>query len=248
MANSPVFLSAEWRTLVLLNYEIDPALLRPYLPPGTELDFWQGITYVSVVGFQFLSTRIRGIPIPFHVNFEEVNLRFYVRHQTATGWRRGVVFIKEIVPRSAIAHTARGFYNENYVALPMSHLIRTQGPETTVRYNWKFKGRDNFVEIAVSGAARPIEETSETAFIPEHYGGYTRQRDGGTMEYEVKHPRWQYWPAERSALDCDVAGLYGPGFVPFLQGQPAFAFLADGAPVTISPGRRLDRQLSGRET
>jgi Uncharacterized conserved protein (COG2071) len=113
-----VFLTAEWRALAMLNYEVDASLLRHFVPAGTELDCWQGKTLVSLVGFRFLKTRVLGIPIPFHRNFDEVNLRFYVRRAEATEVKRGVVFIREIVPRRAIAAVARAFYNERYLALP----------------------------------------------------------------------------------------------------------------------------------
>ncbi len=93
------FLKAEWRKLVMANYAVDPALLMNYLPNKTELDFWNGTCYVSLVGFMFQNTKVMGIKIPFHVDFEEVNLRFYVRYKDAGEWKRGVVFIKEIVPK-----------------------------------------------------------------------------------------------------------------------------------------------------
>ncbi|HTO08358.1 MAG TPA: DUF2071 domain-containing protein, partial [Myxococcota bacterium] len=120
----PVFLTAEWRDLAMLNYEIDPAVLEPRVPAGTELDAWSGRTFVSVVGFRFLRTRVLGVPVPYHVDFDEVNLRFYVRRKSGADWRRGVVFVKEIVPRRAIALVARVAYAENYVAHPMRHSIR----------------------------------------------------------------------------------------------------------------------------
>src|SRR5581483_11035238 len=119
------FLTAEWHNLAMLNYEIDPAVLRAFVPNGTELDSWNGKAYVSMVGFMFLKTRVRRFAIPFHQNFEEINLRFYVRRKGPDGWRRGVVFIKEIVPRFAIALIARMFYNENYVALAMRNILET---------------------------------------------------------------------------------------------------------------------------
>jgi uncharacterized protein len=103
----------------MLNYEVDAALLAPYIPSGLEIDYWQGRTYVSLIGFRFLNTRVLGFPIPFHRSFDEVNLRFYVRREEC----RGVVFIREIVPRAAIALVARRVYGENYVSLPMRHQI-----------------------------------------------------------------------------------------------------------------------------
>src|SRR5689334_2274538 len=101
------FLRAEWRDLVMLNYESPAGLLDPLVPAGVELDRWRGTLYVSVVGFLFRDTRVLGIPIPFHRTFEEVNLRFYVRRELDGDVRRGVVFVRELVPRRAIATVAR---------------------------------------------------------------------------------------------------------------------------------------------
>src|SRR6266513_2477095 len=131
------FLTAEWRSLAMLNYEVDRSVLARRVPPGTELDSWGGVVYVSVVGFLFLKTRVLGVPIPGHRNFEEVNLRFYVRRKADGEWRRGVVFVKEIVPRRAIAAVARGLYGENYVAMPMSHAIDGR----RVEYRWGIENR-----------------------------------------------------------------------------------------------------------
>ena len=101
------FLTAQWRDLLMVNYEVDPSLLADRVPLGTTLDLFEGKCFVSLVGFMFLDTRVMDFLIPFHVNFEEVNLRFYVKRETRTEIRRGVVFIKEIVPRGAIAWVAR---------------------------------------------------------------------------------------------------------------------------------------------
>jgi len=235
------FLTAEWRSLVMLNYEIEPAVVASFVPAGTELDQWQGKTFVSMVGFMFLKTRIRGIAIPFHSNFEEVNLRFYVRRLGPEGWRRGVVFVKELVPRRAIAWTARLFSNENYVALPMSHRWPSEGAGLHARtsYEWNYRGRRNRMELCTTGEAQETGPGSGEEFITEHYWGYARQRDGGTVEYQVEHPRWRVWAAREAKLDCDVENLYGKTFAPFLRPTPASAFLADGSPVKVFKGTRL---------
>lgn len=241
MNNPPKqFLTAEWKHLAMLNYEIAPAMLTPYVPAGTELDLWNGRHLVSVVGFRFLGTRVLGIPIPFHRNFEEVNLRFYVRRKADDGWRRGVVFIKEIVPRAAIAFLARMLYNEPYLALPMAHRIETEaGLLNSVAYSWRFRGRQNRLQLTVRGAAQPLQEGSEAGFITEHYWGYNTQRDGSTLEYRVEHPRWRVWAAESARLDCNVAELYGAQFKDCLSHPPSSAFLAEGSAVTVSRGVRL---------
>jgi uncharacterized protein YqjF (DUF2071 family) len=239
----PPFLTAEWRDLAMLTFEIDPKVLSPLVPAGTELDDWQGRTFVSIVGFLFLDTRVFGAAIPLHRDFEEVNLRFYVRRMATDGWRRGVVFMKEIVPRIAIAWTARALYGENYVAAPMAHRIELEtaaaaGPRT-VSYSWWFRGRENRLELSARGNAGGVAEGSDVEFISEHYWGYSRRRGGRTTEYQVDHPRWQVWTATAARLDCDVAALYGSQFVSFLKAPPASAFLADGSKVTVFRGTSL---------
>jgi len=235
------FLTAEWRHLAMLNFDVDPKVLLPLVPAETELDDWQGRTFVSVVGFLFLNTRVFGVAIPWHRNFEEVNLRFYVRRKASDGWRRGVVFVKELVPRAAIALTARIVYGENYTAVPMRHRIDRANGTTpgAVSYSWRFQGRQNRMELTISGDAAEARGGSDVEFITEHYWGYARRRGGRTMEYRVEHPRWRVSRATEARLDCDVEGLYGSGFVEFLQAPPASAFLADGSEVTVLRGTFL---------
>lgn len=235
-----VFLTAEWKHLAMLNYDIEPAALAGFVPAGTELDVWNGRTLVSVVGFQFLRTRVRGVPIPFHQNFEEVNLRFYVRRKAEEGWRRGVVFIREIVPRAAIALVARRLYHEPYIALPMGHRISgPPGAVTAAEYAWTFRKRRNHLALSLRGPARPLTDGSEAEFITEHYWGYNRQPDGSTLEYRVEHPRWRVYEVAEARLDCDVAGLYGERFRASLGGRPSSAFLAEGSAVRVYQGVRL---------
>lgn len=237
------FLTAEWRNLAMINYEIDPAILQPLVPRGTELDTWQGKTFISEVGFLFLSTRVAGVAIPFHRNFEEINLRFYVRRKAEDGWRRGVVFVKEIVPRLAIATVARVVYNENYVARRMWHgtdLSETSFTKTgVVEYGWMERTGRNFLRVRATGKAEPLVAGSEEEFITEHYWGYAAQRDGGTVEYQVEHPSWNVWQVSQAEFDCDVELVYGEQFAEALRGKPSSAFVADGSPIIVRKGVRL---------
>jgi hypothetical protein len=235
------FLTAEWRFLAMLNYEVDPAVLKSRIPVGTELDYWQGKVYVSVVGFLFTNTKLLGFHIPFHSTFEEVNLRFYVRRLAPEGWRRGVVFIKELVPRRAIAWTARAFYNENYSAVPMTHAwqIDLQRAMRHICYGWTLHGWQCSIKVFTEGESRETKAESHEEFITEHYWGYARQRDGGTVEYQVEHPRWRVWTAREATLDCNVERLYGKDFAAPLRNSPVSALLVDGSPVSVMKGRRL---------
>lgn len=257
-ARPRVFLAARWHALAMLNYEIDPAILQPLVPRGTLLDAHGGKTYVSMVGFLFLRTRILGLPIPLHCNFEEVNLRFYVRRAAAGEVRRGVCFIREIVPRWAIACTAQWTYNEPYLALPMSHHVGgpvhdflrqsagwtcrpSAGEQSndTVAYRWRLAGRWNSLSLRHVGDPAPLIDGSHEQFIAEHYWGYCRQRDGGTVEYQVTHPAWRVWRGLDAQLDCDAATLYGPQFAAVLSRPPATAFLADGSAVAVLRPMRI---------
>lgn len=238
-----IFLTAEWRHLVMLNYAVDPALLRPLVPAGTELDRWEGTTFVSMVGFLFLRTRVLGVPVPFHRDFEEVNLRFYVRRRGPEGWRRGVVFVKEIVPRRAIAWVARTVYGENYVALPMAHTL--PAGDGTLEYRWRHAGGPCALRATIRGEPDPLAPGSEAEFIAEHYWGYARQRGGGSVEYRVEHPRWRAWRAESAALEGDMAALYGRDFAGPLGSAPSSAFVADGSDVVVRRGVRLPAEASG---
>ncbi len=237
------FLTAEWRYLAMLNYEIAPARLQPFVPRGTELAAWNGKTFVSMVGFSFLNTRVLGLAIPLHENFEEINLRFYVRCKAEDGWRRGVVFIKEIVPRAVIAWVARWLYNENYVALPTGHaLFRSPDDPMNIasaKYFWTFEKRAQFLEVVTGGAPSHFVEGSAAEFIAQHYWGYSKQKDGATVEYRVDHPGWRIWQARSARLECDVEKLYGEQFAQVLRGEPSSAFLAEGSEITVYRGRRI---------
>ena len=222
----------------MVNYAVDPSALRPLVPAGTELDAWRGTTYASLVAFSFLRTRVRGVRIPFHEDFEEINLRFYVRRRDGTEWKRGVVFVKEIVPKPAIALVARLLYNERYVALPTRHTL-SHGDTPRVCYEWRFRGRWNRLSAAWQGPARPMAESSEEQFIAEHYWGYSAQRDGSTQEYRVDHPPWNVWTASAPDVDVDTVGLYGAVLARALDHEPTSIFIADGSPVTVSSGRRI---------
>jgi hypothetical protein len=234
------FLTAEWRKLIMAQYEVPPELLAPYLPRGVELDLYQPTPdapprcYVSLVGFLFDKVRVKGLAIPLHTRFEEINLRLYVRrHEPDGATKRGVVFIREFVPRRAIAFIARRIYDEPYLAIPTRHEISYTKDTVTASYTWKLANRWHALSAIASSQPQPIAPGSEEEFLTEHYWGYTRRRDGTTSVYEVEHPRWHVYPITTHIIDTDFAALYGPAFA-FLNDQPAISvLLAEGSAVTV---------------
>ena len=239
MIGNNIFLSAEWRKLALANYEVDKEILTKYLPPFTELDDWQGKYYVSLVGFMFVNTKLKGFNIPFHSNFEEVNLRFYVKYKDETGtWKRGVVFLKEIVPKPAITFIANTIYKENYQTLPMKHLWVESNDDLKVEYAWKTKKWNTF-SVTAKAQSEIIPVGSEEEFITEHYWGYTKIAATLTSEYGVEHPRWEVYPVKDCNIDVDFGSNYGTEFNFLNNVKPNSVMLAEGSPIYVLKGKKI---------
>lgn len=229
------FLTAEWRDLVMANYEVDPDLLAPLVPAGGKLDLHDGKCFVSLVGFMFLNTRVLGIPVPFHINFEEVNLRFYVRRETETEVRRGVVFVKEIVPRWAIAFVARTLYGEPYEAWQMSHIRN----EREVGYSWSNGSSRNAINVEIGADLGVPDAGSHGEFIIEHYWGYTRRSEKRTDEYKVEHPKWELFATRNEMINVDFAGTYGEQFAILNKTAPDSILLAKGSEIAVFKGNGI---------
>jgi uncharacterized protein YqjF (DUF2071 family) len=229
------FLTAKWQDLIMANYEFEPDLLHQFVPQGTVLDFHDGKCYASLVAFKFLNTKVLGVPIPFHINFEEVNLRFYVRRETTEETRRGVVFIKEIVPRRAIAFVARAFYGEPYETWKMSH----RQTEQELSYFWSKGICKNRITIEIGENFGVPEENSHGEFIIEHYWGYTKRGETGTDEYKVEHPKWELFEANNALIDVDFNLTYGKQFSFLSKTKPQSILLAKGSEISVYKGEKL---------
>ncbi len=223
----------------MLNWEVPECLLLPYLPRGVELDRWEAKLYASIVAFRFLETKVLGVPVPWHRDFEEVNLRFYVCREADGELRRGVVFIREFVPRFWVAALARILYNERYRSIPMTHEVVSTQRGIRARYGWREMGFDHFVSAAAEGMPHPVSSGSREMFIAEHYWGYSRLRDGSTMEYRVEHPTWKLWTECEVDLSPHIAQSYGAEWREVLGRKPDFSFIGEGSPVAVFPGGRL---------
>ncbi len=234
------FLGAAWRKLIMANYPVREELLLPYLPAGTELDLYQGRCYVSLIGFLFADVRLKGWRVPFHTNFEEVNLRFYVRHIDGAGVsRRGVVFLQELVPRLAVSLIANTLYGESYVTRATRHTWMEEGEELRVRYDWKWGGIWRKVEVLAAAKAEPIAPGSVEEFITEHYWGYTRRSAARTSGYEVAHPRWEVYPVQQFVTSVDFAAQYGKEFAGLQGVEPESVLLAEGSAIEVLGGMQL---------
>ncbi|MEO8515552.1 MAG: DUF2071 domain-containing protein [Flavobacterium sp.] len=229
------FISAKWKNLIMANYVVNPHHLLKYLPVGTEIDLWENKCYVSLVGFLFKDTKVLGFKIPKHTDFEEVNLRFYVKLFENGAWKRGVVFIKEIVPRPAITFVANTIYKENYQTFSMEHVNKLEAEIRTVAYHWE----NHSIAVRAYDFSTAIDTNSEAAFITEHYFGYTKYDSKTTYEYEVKHPKWNQYVIKNYDIKVNFKTVYGNDFEFLNQMNPNSIFLVDGSEISVENKRKI---------
>ncbi|HET7612785.1 MAG TPA: DUF2071 domain-containing protein [Gemmatimonadaceae bacterium] len=234
IATKPAFLTAQWRYLALLNFEVGRQVLEPLCPKGTELDERDGRYFMSLVGFLFLDTHVLSLPAFFHQDFEEVNLRFYVRREVGGELRRGVVFIRELVPLPLVSAMARLTYNEPYRTVPMQHsILDTNGELQSVEYLFGGPIDQCRMTLHVDSPVVALAPGSHEEFLSHREWGYTTQRDGGTIEYRVDHRRWNVWPNARWELDGPLGEFYDEPLAAILRAGPSSAFIADGSPIAV---------------
>ena len=230
--NNP-FLHTEWKNLIMVNYEVSPDLLKPYLPYGTELDNWNGKYYVSVVGFKFLNTKVKGIRFPYHINFEQVNLRFYVKRTINGEEKKGVVFIKEIIDRRLVKFVARTLYKENYVQYSMKHAWNDSKDQLDIKYQWKLNGKWNSIAVKAKKELANMAEGSEEKFIAEHYWGYVQIEKEKSYQFKVEHPSWKMFAIEDYHIDVDFKACYGKSFEMLQHQKPTSVLLVEGSEVSL---------------
>jgi uncharacterized protein YqjF (DUF2071 family) len=228
------FLTARWINVALVSYPVSDAVLTPRLPPGLVLDRWQGRAFVSLVAFDFRDTRVRGVAWPGFRHFPEVNLRFYVRD----GDRRGVVFIRELIPSRVVALVARLLYNEPYEVAPLRSVTETTTDRIRIIHEFARHGRAQRITVAGRRPSEPAPEAGATHFFKEHAWGYGTDRRGGLLRYAVDHPSWRVYPDATARVELEFGAVYGPEWSFLAGATPEHVALAEGSPVAVYPGER----------
>jgi uncharacterized protein YqjF (DUF2071 family) len=227
------FLKASWENLIMANYEVEPAILQPYLPNGVELDFYNHKTYVSLVGFMFKKTSLFGVPIPFFGSFEEINLRFYVRKVEEKKVKKGVVFINETVPFKIVALLANKLYKEHYISIPTKNTIDISEYKH-INYEWKMKDKWNSITVQSETNKYKIEPASIEEYIFERYFGFTKLSPSKTQEYVIHHPKWMTHKILYNNIDCDFGMMYGDAFSNLNNQLPSSILMAEGSQVSVN--------------
>ncbi len=225
------FLTAEWRNLCLFTYAVEPAMLEARLPPGLALDMRDGNAFVSLVAFDFLNTAVLGARWPGYRDFPEINLRFYVRE----GEKRGVAFVRELVPKRMIATIARRLYNEPYYYAPMTSRVSRSDERITVEHEVAWRGSTQRISLEAAPTSHVPGPSSTEHFFKEHSWGYGRSRANELVRYEVRHPVWAVHPVERWTLDWDFGAVYGEEWSALNSATPSSVVFAAGSAIAVSP-------------
>lgn len=223
----------------MMNYEVNPEILTPYLPYGTELDSFNGKYYISVVGFKFLNTKVKGIKFPFHINFEQVNLRFYVQRKVGDEIRHGVVFIKEIIDKAIVKFVARNLFKENYVQYPMKNHWKESSTQFDIKYEWKLNDKWNSISVKTNKQPIRTGEDSLERFIAEHYWGYVLVNKTKSLEFKVEHQQWDVYSIIESNINVDFKTVYGKDFSFLSQQKPNSVFLVEGSEVSLGDKKAI---------
>ncbi len=226
-----VFLTAEWRDLVIVSYAVEPALLKARLPAGLELDLFEGRAVCSLVGFRFLRTRVMGLFWPGYVDFPEINLRFYVREEGSE--RRGVVFVRELVRSAFVAQVARRWYNEPYSKARIAERVERDGDTVRVGYEFAVDGGVGRMAVEADAEAVVPPEDSAEHWFKEHQWGYGVTRGGRALRYEVRHPVWACHRVRSAAIDVDWGRVYGGEWAGMRGAEPVGVVLAAGSGVEV---------------
>lgn len=226
-------LTCEWRKLVFINYIIPPEIIERFLPAFTKLDYYNGHCYVSLVGFEFKNVKMVGVKIPFYSDFEEINLRFYVKRFDGSQWRKGTVFISEIVNRSALGILANTLVRENYQILPTAKDIDEKEKEINVKYSWTFDKQEYHIKVTSDRLASSYAQNSEAEFILDRLYGYGKINEKTTNEYPIAHPSWPLYTVNEYSVQVDFARQFGAEFSLLSSMTPHSVMLSEGSGVEI---------------
>lgn len=228
------FLMANWQKLLFVNYKVNKELLLPYLPTGLELDDYDNTYYLSFVAMRFDNTRVLGISFPFHKRFEEVNLRFYVKRKLSDGsYKKGVVFISEIVPKRVITMIARMLYNESYQTLAMSHQWLDTKKFQDISYSLHKNNQTHTITVTTDNTNIDIKPQGHQDFIIERYFGYTKNKQDKTIEYEVRHKPWQTQGIINHKIDINFEDVYGEKFSFLNNLKPDSIYFTEGSRTSV---------------
>lgn len=194
-------MTGNWKDLIMSTFEVEKTILEPYLPKGTEIDFFNGKALISIVAFTFSEVKFFGVKIPFHQKFGQINFRFYVKSKI-TG-TKGVVFIKEFAPKPLIAYVANIFYNEPYYYKNVKYnkLVKNNGVQIQYSYKQLKVCADSNNKI------QNLKENTLEHFIVDRYVAFIKSKKNKTFQYKILHKPWKLFETSYHHFDKDLLKL-----------------------------------------
>ena len=236
VAKTKPLMKAVYSDLVAVNFQIDAKILRPLVPPGLELDFYHGETFISLIAMMIKNVKIWGLPFSLVPSCPELSLRFYVQRKDGDQVEKGACLIKDYISGSTAAWFLESQFKSEFAKMKIKSVSSGFGeniiPE--VEYQWKVDDHWNKLRVRARSKIKrgPNPLDTKVGFILDH-NNYFSTFEGKTVAYRVERPKWEIWDAAQANFTCDVSQLFGKEFVKPLAKRPASVFVAGGSAVTI---------------
>src|SRR5205085_1048277 len=172
-----VVMRQDWHHLLFLHWEVPPSKLQALLPPGLDLDTFEGKAYAGLVPFTLTGVRpILTPPLPWISSFHEINVRTYVHRN---GRDPGVWFFSLDASSAIAVAAARAAYKLRYFN---SEIHFESGPGAIPEISFRSRRLDDRGPLpanlrvgykAVEGAATPASPGTLEHFLVERYILYT---------------------------------------------------------------------------
>lgn len=225
------FMEQHWSDLLLLHWPISPKVLRPTIPDDLELDLFEGQAWASVVGFHLSGLRMRPIRwIPWK-DFDEVNLRTYVK--TSDG-KRGVWFHSLDSTDMFAVLGARILYGLAYRPAKITRSLSKQAISYQSYTNRLFKKVPARIDAQLDksvGTSKIAREPLDR-FLLERYRFWARRKVGErSSSAQIRHRPYDAMRLQKAEYK---GGLFSAFELPEPKVSPAVAHYCQGFSVEAS--------------
>lgn len=182
-----------WHDLLFMHWPLPPSDIQPLIPPGLELDTFDGQAWIAVVPFFMSDIHARSMPpFPGLSRMAELNVRTYVTRDGKPG-----VYFFSLDAASVIAVTvARLTYHLPYFYAKMNVERRGNDVHYTSRRLYKEMQAEYLGVYAPTGDLYQSTPGNLDHFLTERYCLYTADTKGRILRGEIHHAPWPLQPAE----------------------------------------------------